>query len=208
MLDLCRCYIQDHGFLILHRRLLHCYEITITELWLNYNGLTTLSSSLVSDITVKCQVKVLVIDSNNMIGENDQLYYMLTDSSTMLEELHMADTKLSRGALNLFNGIKHNNKLKGLYINRNSITDDVCDVITAALELNSCLVLLHLYNNPLTGEAIVNMVANLKVNNTLEVLGLPNCPEHIRKRIICLQEVINKRRESQGCQVMLMISFY
>ena len=206
MLDLYRCYIQDHGFLILHRRLLQCYEITITELWLNYNGLTTLSSSLVSDITVKCKVKVLVIDGNNMIGENEQLYRMLTDSSTMLEELHMADIKLSRGALNLFNGLKHNNTLKGLYINRNNITDDVCDVITAALELNSCLVLLYLYNNPLTGEAMVNMVNNLKVNSTLEILGFPNCPEHIRKSIVCLQDVINKRRQRQGCQVMLMIS--
>ena len=202
------CYIQDHGLHILHRGLLHCSDVTINELWLGYNGLTTQSSSLISDITVSCNVKELVIAGNHTIGEDEQLYSMLSNPSTMLELLYMMDTALSStGAIGLFTALKDNNKLKELRIDGNDITDDVTDSITTALESNSCLVKLIMYRNPLTGEAIVNIVNALKVNNTLSVLGLPKCPEDIKKRISSLQEVINKERESRGCQVKLMIDY-
>ena len=204
-LNLFSCYIQDHGLHILHRGLLHCRKI-IDQLRLSYNGLTTQSSSLISDIVVTCEVKVLRINGNDTIGENEQLYSILSNPYTMLEELHMWGTKLSsRAAIALFTALKDNNKLKGLGIADNAITDDACAAITTALERNSCLVTLIMYDNPLTGEAIVNIVNGLKVNNTLEVLWLPKCPEDIKKTISSLQEVINKNRESRGCQVKLRI---
>ena len=207
------CYIQDHGLHILHRGLLHCRNITIDELKLSSNGLTTQSSSLISDITVKCKVKKLWISGNYIIGEDEQLYSMLSSPSTMLEGLDMDNTQLSsRAAIALFTAVKDNNKLKRLNIGRNAITDDACDAITTALKTNSCLVTLRMDHNPLTGEAIVNIVNALKVNNTLELLGLPQCllglpqcPEGIKKTISSLQEVINQNRESRGCQVKLRI---
>ena len=202
------CYIQDHGLHILHRGLLHCRKITIDLLQLSYNGLTTQSSSLVNDITVMCEVKKLRINDNDTIGENEQLYSMLSNPSTMLEELDIHNTKLSsRAAIALFTAVKDNNKLKELDIEDNAITDDACAAITTALERNSCLVRLYIHNNPLTGEAIVNIVNGLKVNNTLELLRLPKCPEDIKKTISSLQEVINKNRESRGCQVKLKIDY-
>ena len=208
-LNLTGCYIQDHGLHILHRGLLHCRNITIDWLGLDDNGLTTQSSSLISDITVKCKVKRLVISHNHTIGENEQLYSMLSNPSTVLEELIMWNTKLScRAAIAMFTAVKDNNKLKVLHIYGNAITDDACDAITTALERNSCLVELIMYGNPLTGEAIVNIVNALKVNNTLEVLRLPDCPEDTKKRICSLQEVINKNRQSRGCQVKLMIDYW
>ena len=207
-LNLSNCYIQDHGLHILHRGLLHCRKITIDELQLGYNGLTTQSSSLISDIVVTCEVKVLRIDGNDTIGENEQLYSILSNPSTMLEELHMWHTKLSsRAAIALFTALKDNNKLKVLNIAHNAITDDACAAITTALERNSCLVTLYIDNNPLTGEAIVNIANGLKVNNTFELLWLPKCPEDIKKTISSLQEVINKNRESRGCQVKLRIYY-
>ena len=207
-LDLSRCYIQDHGLHILHRGLLHCSDVTINDLQLNYNSLTMQSSSLISNVTVRHKVKVLWIYGNDTIGENEQLYSMLSNPSTALEQLYMNYTKLScRAAIALFNELKDNNKLKVLYISYNDITDDVGDAMTTALERNSCLVRLYMYRNPLTGEAIVNIVNGLKVNNTLAVLWFPQCPEDIKKRISSLQEVINEKRESRGCQVKLMIYY-
>ena len=203
------CYIQDYGLHILHRGLLHCKNITIDQLYLGYNGLTTQSSSLISDITVKCKVKKLVIDGNDTIGEDEKLYSMLSHPSTTLEQLHMYNTQLSsRAAIALFTAVKDNNKLKELYISDNAITDDACDAITTAPKSNNCLVTLYMTNNPLTSEAIVTIVNALKVNNTLSLLGLPQCPEGIKKTISSLQEIINKNRESQGCQVKLMIYYY
>ena len=207
-LNLHNCYIQDHGLHILHRGLLHCSNITIDELVLSYNGLTTQYSSLISDITIKSKVKKLWINGNDTIGDNEQLYSMLSSPSTMLEVLWMDSTKLStRGAIALFTALKDNNKLKLLYIAYNAITDDACDAITAGLEKNNCLVQLYMHRNPLTGEAMVNIVNSLRVNNTLSVLRLPKCPEDIKKTISSLQEVINKNRESRGCQVMLEIYY-
>ena len=209
-LSLYGCYIQDHGLHILHRGLLHCSNITIDQLGLSVDSLTTQSSSLISDITIKCKVKELQINGNDTIGDNEQLYSILSSPSTMLEGLHMCYTKLStRGAIALFTALKDNNKLKLLSIAYNPITDDACGAITAGLEKNNCLVKLYMdHTNPLTGEAIVKIVNSLKDNNTLAVLGLPQCPEDIKKTISSLQEVINKNRESQRCQVKLEIKYW
>jgi len=208
-LDLNSCYLQDHGLHILHHGLCHCNDVTINELGLNRNGLTAQSSSLISELTVKYKVKKLGIESNHTIGEGEELYFMLTNSNTMLEELYMRDTKLSsRAAIALFTALKSNNKLKLLSISNNDITDDVCDAISIALKRNSCLVQLNMFRNSLTGEAILNMVNGIEVNNTLKLLGLPKCSEEIKTRITSLQEIINKKRESRGCQVKLMIEYW
>ena len=207
-LDLSNCHIHDKGLNILYRGLRHNNDVTIDELWLDNNGLTSKSSSLISELTVKCKVKRLEITGNHTIGENQQLYSMLTNPSTELERLHMWATNLSnRGGRALFTSIMKNNKLKELHIAFNAITDDACDVITTALQRNSCLVTLSMYINPLSSEAITNIVQCLEVNNTLQLLGLPDCPQAIKENITSLQEVVNKKRESRGCQVKLEIKF-
>ena len=89
----------------------------------------------------------------------------------------------------------------------NNITDNAIDAIITAMKKNSCLVRLYMYGNPLTGEAIVNMVNGLRVNDTIAVIGLPKCSEEIKKRITSLQEVINEKRISQGSQVKLIVDY-
>ena len=179
-LDLSYCYIQDHGLHILRRGLLHCSDVTINTLKLSNNVLTIQSSSLISDITVSCNVKQLWLDGNHTIGEDEQLYSILTNPSTMLEILSMYDTQLSStAAITLFNTLKDNNKLKVLNIGKNDFTDDASDAITTAMGRNSCLVKLYMNNNSLTGETIVNIVKSLKGNNTLAQIWLPECFEDI-----------------------------
>jgi len=152
-------------------------------------------------------VKRLDINGNGTFGEDEQLYSMLTNSSTMLERLYMNYTKLSStAAITLFTALQANNKLRVLDIRYNAITDDACDAITTALKRNSCLIELRMSNNPLSSEAIINIVRYLEVNNTLEVLYLPECPQDI-ENIRSLKEVVNKKRESRGCQVKLIIYF-
>ena len=203
-----KCYIQDPGFHILHHGLLHCNDVSITELSLTDNQLTMQSSSLISDITVRYNVKQLWLSGNFTVGEDKQLYSILTNPSSMLETLQLSYTQLSStAAITLFTILKDNNKLKKLNIAQNNVTDDASDAITTALERNSCLAELYVYDNPLTDEAIVNIVNSLKGNNTLVVLRLPQCPEDTKETIISLQEVIIKKRESRGCQVKLSILY-
>ena len=157
---------------------------------------------------MKCKVKVLVISYNDTIGEDQQLYSMLSNPSTVLEQLYMWGTQLSStAATHLFTTLKDNNKLKKLNIDDNDITDDACDAITIVLERNSCLVKLSMYGNPLSSEAIINIAQCLEVNNTLQLLGLPKCPQDIQQNSRSLQEVVNEKRVSRGCQVTLEIKF-
>ena len=147
-LYLYRCYIQDHGLCILHCGLLNCSDVTITVLELTNNGLT-MQSSLIRDITVNCNVKMLRISDNHTIGEDEQLYSILTNPSTRLESLNMINTALSsRTAIALFNTLRNNTKLKCLYINYNDVIDDASDATATALKSNNCLVTLHMHRNP------------------------------------------------------------
>ena len=205
-LQLCHCSIHDKGLIILYHRLRHASNITINQLWLSNNMLTTQSVSLISELTVKCKVKILVINDNITIGEDEQLYSMLINPSNTLEQLCMSNVKLSsRAGISLFTALKDNNKLKELNIEDNDITDDACDAITTALKRNSCLVKLGMHHNPLSSEAISNIMQCLKANNTLNLLGLPDCPSDIQDDIKILQNITNKNRESRGCQVRLKI---
>ena len=202
------CHIQDKGLNTLYRGLRHTSDIIINRLDLDYNGLTVQSSSLISELIVKCKVKVLRITGNYTIGEDQQLYSMLSNPSTVLKTLYMYNTQLSStAATHLFTALKDNNKLKELNIDDNAITDDACDAITTALERNSCLVKLSMCDNPLSSEAIINIVRCLEVNNTLQLLGLPECPQDIQENIRSLQKAVNEKRVSRGCQVKLEIKF-
>ena len=208
-LDLRRCYIQDKGLNILCHGLSHSSDITINVLDLHNNGLTVQSSSLISKLTVQCKVKELGISDNCTIGEDQQLYSILTDSSNVLEELKMWNSSLSSSAaIALFTALKENNKLKELYIEFNAITNDALNAITAALKSNSCLFKLGMYGNPLSSEVVINIVQCLEDNNTLQLLGLPdNCPEGVQADIKSLQKVINEERVSRGCLMKLEINF-
>ena len=207
-LNLSSCYMQDKGLNILYRGLCHYSNITINRLGLSYNDLTMQSSSLISELTVKCKVKELRMTGNNTIGEDQHLYSMLSNPSSVLERLYMVGTRLSsRAATDLFTAMKNNNKLKRLIVDSNAITDDACDAITTALEKNSSLVKLSMSYNPLSNEAIINIVKCLEDNNTLQLLGLPECPQGIQENIRSLQEVVIKKRESRGCHVKFGIKF-
>ena len=207
-LNLYYCHIQDKGLNILYRGIRHGSGVTINDLGLDSNGLTRQSSSLISELTVKCKVKKLVIGDNRTIGEDQQFCSLLIEPSNVLEQLYMYSTRLSSSAaIALFTTLKDNNKLKELYIERNAINDDALDAIITALEINSCLVKLSMYGNPLSSEAIINIVKCLEVNNTLQLLGLPHYSKSVQKSIISLKEVVNEKRESRGCLVKLEMEF-
>ena len=91
-LDLNRCFIQDQGVHIMHRGLMNS-DVTISELWLHDNALTALSAAAISDLVIKCKVKVLGLNDNATIGEDKKLYCMWSDANSVLEEVHMERIK-------------------------------------------------------------------------------------------------------------------
>ena len=126
-LDLSSCHIQDHGLQILQSGL-RGSDVTITELWLWDNDLTAVSSSAISDLTISCRVKILYIGGNNIDGEDDRLYRIITDQSSMVEVLDMSYNNFSsNGAIKLFTALSDGKKLRMLWIDNNNITDEACD---------------------------------------------------------------------------------
>ena len=202
--DLMECYIQDHGVRILHRGLTSC-DVTITKLYLEMNGLTESSSSAISDITISCRVKELDIGWNNTVGEDERLYSIISDPSSMLEKLLMYSTKLS-SAVKLFTALSEGKKLRELWIPYNNITDEACVAIIMAMKKNNSLVKLVMRGNPISGECAQLIVQALQHNNTLQYLQLPGYSDDVEERIRSLAEEVNKKRESRNCQVKLEVT--
>ena len=204
-LELWKCYIQDHGVHILHRGLTSC-DVTITTLDFDNNGLTESSSSAISDITISCRVKVLDIRNNNTVGEDERLYSIISDPSSLLEELNIIYTKLSSsGAIKLFTALSEGKKLGVLDIGHNDITDEACDAIIMAMKKNNSLVRLYMYDNPISTECAQLIVQALQHNNTLQDLWPPSYSYDVNERIRLSAEEVNKMRESRNCQVKLKI---
>ena len=191
-------YIQDHGLHILHR-ILNTNYVTITELLLSGSNLTASSSPFISDIVINCKVRKLAINGNETVGE--ELYSMLLDPNSVLEELSMYCTELSsNGAIKLFTTLGRSNKLKGLSVSNNNITDDACNAIAMVMS-NTSLVSLRMWDNPISGEAILPIVQALQTNNTLELLRLPNYPKDIKKSITSIQTTINCNRKCHNAKL-------
>ena len=207
-LNLQWCYIQDHGFHVLHRNLTHS-DVTIRVMNLSFTGLTGSSSSSISDLVIHCKVQVLLINGNHNIGEDPALYNMLSHPSSSLVRLEILGTNLTASsAITLFTALAKGNKLQWLIINYNPITDEACDVIATSLKDNTSLVGLCMINNKISGEAVQHLLQILLYNYTLQELELPHYTEDVEKRIRSLQEEVNKTRESRGCQLQLNIKFF
>ena len=206
MLKLQECYIQDYGVNILHRGLTSC-DVTITVLRLDYNGLTESSSSAISDITISCRVKWLVLCDNQTVGEDERLYSIISDPSSMLEVLYMYSIKLSsNAAIKLFTALSDGKKLRILWIYDNDITDEACDAIIMAMTKSTSLVFLSMSGNPISGECSQLIVQALQHNNTLQELFLPSgYSEDVKEKIRLLAEEVNKKRKSRQCQVKLYV---
>ena len=207
-LNLTLCHIQDHGLQILQRGL-RSINVIITMLWLVYNDLTAVSSSAISDLTISCRVKILDIRHNNIIGEDYTLYRMITDHSSLLEELDMSFTKLSpSGAIKLFTALSEAKKLRTLWIHYNNINDEAFDDITMAMKMNTSLVRLDMNHNPISEECAQLIVQALQHNNILQELYLNDYNDDVKEKIRSLQEEVNKKRETHGCQAKVEIYFY
>ena len=207
-LNLWGCYLQDHGVHMLHHGLKNG-NATIKTLWLNNNAFTESSSSSISDITISCRVQSLWINGNKYIGEDERLLPIISDPSSMLEELHMESINLSsNAAVKLFTALSDSKKLRVLWIGDNNITDEACDAIIMAMKKNTSLVKLAMYRNPISGECAQLIVQALQHNSTLQHLGLHyNYPEDVKERITSSAEEVNKKRESYDCQVKLKLIF-
>ena len=112
MLEFGNCYIQDCGVQLLHHSLVNS-GVTIHELRLYNNDLSSASDSYISDIAVKCKVKVLNVGLSKAVGEPKH-FILLSTPSTVLEVLYMYDNKYSstRWAKQLFTSLLTNKSLK------------------------------------------------------------------------------------------------
>ena len=206
-LNLGYCHIQDAGLHIIHR-IITPSSITIEELRLYGNDLSSSSDSCLTDIVITCEVKVLNISFNKTIGQTEEFFpTILSSPSSMIEGLYIQGINLStRVAIMIFTLLKEKKtKLKRLGMSYSDITDDVCNLIAETLQVNSTLQ--FLYIKEISKEALQLILNSLRHNNTLTQLILPHYSEDDDKQILSLQDTVNEERKHRGCQVKLKVTF-
>ena len=173
-LDLANCHIRDAGLHIIHRIIIPS-SITIEELWLYSNDLSSFSDDCLADIVITCGVKVLSISNNKTIGQTEEFFpTILSYPSSVIEELYISGISLpTRTAYMIFTLLKEKKtKLKKLDMAYNDITDNVCDVIAETLQVNSTLEHLYINSNKISKEASQLILNSLRHNNTLTYVSL------------------------------------
>ena len=208
-LNLMGCHIRDAGLHIIHR-IITPSSITIEELWLHDNDLSSSSDGCLTDIVITCGVKVLSISYNKTIGQTEEFFpTILSSPSSMIERLYIHGINLStRAAIMIFTLLKEKKtKLKRLSMADNDINDDVSGVMAEAIQVNSTLEYLHISGNKISKEASQLILNSLRHNNTLTELFLPHYSENDEKQMLKLQDIVNEERKHRRCPVKLKITF-
>jgi len=91
-LDLYKCYIGDAGLVTLHQGLVTS-DVSVDEVDLRVNSLTSKSSEMIAEIATSCQTKMLDISFNEVQNGLD------LSNNSRLETLYMAGNKLSHSAV-------------------------------------------------------------------------------------------------------------
>jgi len=206
-LELLSCNIRDVGCRILHHALVgNNISVTIENLHLSANSLTSVSAHYISDIVVSCKSTLLYLNGN-VLGNTDGLLKLVQD--TALVELYIHGNKLhTSSAIILFKALQAtSNKLKMLSLIHNDICDEAGVEIAATLQVNKTLECLWINGNPIGREAALIIVAALRDNNTLRLLKLPYYSYDLRKSITRKVKDLNKLRGSQGCYMELCVDF-
>ena len=206
VLHLDSCHIRDAGARILYR-MLQSSSITIEQLVLYNNDLSSSSDGCLADIVINCGVISLSISCNKTIGQTEEFFPTIL-SSPSLEEFYINDINLSsRAAIMIFTLLKEKKtKLMGLFMADNDVTDVACDVIAETLQVNSTLEYLSIYGNKISKEALQLILNSLRHNNTLTSLQLPK--EHSegdKKQILALGDIVNEERKRRGCRAKLNV---
>ena len=206
--DLSFCHMQDHGLLVLHRELI-ASDCTIETLWLGFNGLTQSSSFSIKDLVIHCGVEHLWVAGNCIIGKDCILFNVLSHPSSRLTSLSIFRTGLSSSAaISLFSELAKGNRLEKLFINIDNATDETYDAITASMKKNTSLICMMMNIDDVSAEDAQQIVKALRFNNTLQKLYLNyQYPKDVKKKIILLQDEVNKERESRRCKREFCVEF-
>ena len=211
-LDLAGCHIRDAGLHIIHRTITSSLasSITIEQLRLNYNDLSSSSDGCLAGIVITCGVKWLDISYNKTIGQTEEFFpTILSPSSLMIEILGIVGIQLSNtAAILIFTLLKDKmTKLKKLDMADNDVTDNACDVIAETLQVNSTLEYLNIHGNEISKEAILLIINSLRHNNTLTQLNIPGDYSESDKQVLQLCDIVNEERKRRECQAKLNVEF-
>ena len=194
-LYLSECHIGDAGLRMLHQSLVDC-GVTIDNIGLSFNSLTSQSSDLITEIASSCKTKHLSIFNNRVTDGLDLL------KNSTLEKLALSNNKLSSsGANRLFSSLARNKnvKLKVIWVDNNSIGDEAVSSIVELLVVNSVLEQLDISSNMFSEGAVLTIMQSLVENKTLKKLKISLGDfAKLEPHITMLKESINSKRDNES----------
>ena len=199
-LNLCNCYIGDHGMNIIHQYLCgdKAKKQKVTNINLGNNDLTGASSHLIADIISHLQPHTLMLSANNITNVRDistavittstvkvlgmrsngltaQEAVAISDMMICLEELYIRNNKLGdHGAELLSEGITNTKTLRVLNIRCNNIGPSGTTTIANALTNNTLLKKLNISGNKLGDHGAELLLEGITNTKTLRVLYITN----------------------------------
>ena len=169
-LDFLLCNMGDTGCNILQSALCNTMTLTLNELNLADNHLSTSSSKFITDITLNKGITALYLQGNHL---QDGDYLQILAQSGTLEELDISENEIQMdGAVRIFKALKYS-CLKKLILTNNGITKGAADEIGLGLTTNNTLEVLGLSHNKLQSTGVVGIMYSLnKDNKTLKILDV------------------------------------
>ena len=162
----------DTGCRILQSTLCKTAALTVNELNIADNQLSSSSSKYIAEITLNKSIKTLYIQGNHL---QDGDYLQILAQNDSLEVLDISENEIqTEGAVRIFKALKSKHScLKTLIMTNNGITKSAADEIRSALLINNTLEFLNLSHNKLQSTGMVKIMDSLTEDNkTLKVLDV------------------------------------
>ena len=143
---------------------------SVEKLWLHeinlYSSIFILN--LLKNITT---LKVLHLNGNQIHQEASKALATAILHNTGLEELHLSNSNLGQGALQVVNALQHITSLKVLDLGNCNLPKEICGELAHVIDCNKNLEQLLLPNNNLCSSTVLILQA-LSRNSTLRVIDL------------------------------------
>ena len=146
----------------------------ITELRLTQMDLGEEMNPLFSVLENNSQITRLILDKNKLVTIMPKMIHSISTMSNLIE-LSLIRNKINDDfGEQLINSLStHNTNLQMLYLSINSIGIKTCQEISKFLLLDECqLTILELQSNQIDDECLQELIAGMKVNQTLSYLEI------------------------------------
>ena len=145
----------------------------LQKLWLNNSNLRFSANVIFQSLSTISTLKYLNLHNNQITEEAAETLASVILRNTGLEELHLGDNNLGKGALKVIEALQHITSLRILDLQNNGLTNESSHELRNVFKSNKHIQKLWLNDNNLQS-SVINMLQSLSTISTLKYLNMSN----------------------------------